>query len=130
MSLVAFDGLREYEYVVKVYMDKRSDIVSEYGDHQSLESGWHIAISLLHDIADVCSVYCGKRCFPHILWNYPDLLICVQHVQFGPDSSLHHILVNDILVREQGHVFDCILVSLTSIHYRPNLGWVFLRDHH
>ena len=98
-------------------MDEFSDIVLECGGHQLLECGWGITVSHLYYSALKCAEYFGECGFAHVLRLYARLLISFSHVQFGPESSMHNVVPNGILLRERCYFFPCVIVLLSQIKH-------------
>ena len=79
MFLMLFDRVTIYKYIVKIYVYKSSDIISENNGHELLECSRSVTISLLHSMAHECAINGGKHCFPHIFGFYAYLLIHVRY---------------------------------------------------
>ena len=98
-------------------MDELSDVVLECGGHQPLECGWGITVSHLYYLALKIAEYCGEHGFVHILRIYAHLLISFCHVQFGPESSMHNVVPDGILLRERCYIFPFVVILLSQIEY-------------
>ena len=48
-------GIREYEYIVKIYSYVYPNLFSEYPCHEPLKGGWCVAVTLLHDMRYKCA---------------------------------------------------------------------------
>ena len=55
MPLMLFECVVEHEYIIKIYMDEPSNVLSQYHHHKSLDCGRGIAVSLLHDLTQECT---------------------------------------------------------------------------
>ena len=55
MPLVLFKCVAKHEYIIKIYMDKSTNVLLQYHHHESLECGRGIAVSLLHDLTQECT---------------------------------------------------------------------------
>jgi hypothetical protein len=69
-----------HKYIVKIYMYKPSDEVSEDHHHETLECSGSIAISLLHCMAHKGAIDGSERSLPHVTRFHAYLFICVGHI--------------------------------------------------
>src|SRR5262245_148581 len=127
MFFVLFQRATIDEDIVKIYVDKSSDIISEYRRHYSLECCGRVAVSNLHRIAQKRSINCGKRCFPHIFRINAYLFICVRHIDLRSIFSSSNFGSNLLLIRERRYVFHSIIVSFPRIESGAKSS-IFLGD--
>jgi len=77
MPLVLFERVAKHEYIIEIYMDEPSNVLSQYHHHESLECGGGISVSLLHDLTQECTEDGRKGCFLNVLWVHAYLFIRV-----------------------------------------------------
>ena len=82
MGLVVLNAVREDEDIVKVHMDEFSQMVSENIDHDALEGGGCIAVTLLHDDAHHCPVDNCECHLPHVFRYDTHLLVDIRQIDF------------------------------------------------
>jgi hypothetical protein len=75
--LVLSYRITKHEYIIKIYMYKSSNELSEDCYHEPLECSWSITVSLLHCMAQKGAIYSGKCDFPHVCRLYMYLFVCV-----------------------------------------------------
>ncbi len=117
----------EDEEIVKVGIYEYAYRVSEDHCHQPQESGWHVAISLLHNVALECPEDCREGGLMDILQFNAYLLIRIGQVNLQVvffSSNIHPDLV---LIWEWSDILDRVIVVLTTIHDRMQFPR-FFRD--
>ena len=110
-----FNGMRKYKDVFQVDMDELADAIMKDGSHQSLESRGRIAITHLHHLAPECAKDGCKCCLMDVFWYNVYLFVCFGHIKLWSICCPGHIIANHILVREQSHVLDCVVVLFLQI---------------
>src|SRR5882762_10440964 len=143
MLLVLFDRIAKYKYIVKIYVYKSSDEISENYCHKTLECSGTIAISLLHHMAHEGAID-GSECgFPHITRFHTYLFICIGHINLRSIFRLSNVMSDLLLVGKGCYVLLCIVVLLStsmtvqsfapSFLYMHSMGvaWeTFVSSHH
>ena len=116
----------EDEEVVKVGIYEYAYCISKDCCHQPQESGWHVAISLLHNIALECPKDCREGGLMDILWFNVYLLVHVGQVNLQAVFCSSNIHPDLILIQEWSNILDHVVVPLTTIHDRmqfPQFFW-------
>ena len=80
MLFMFFNGMRIYEDVIQVDMDKLTDTVVKDGGHQSLEGRGCIAISHLHHLAPECAKDSCKSCLMDVFQYNAYLFVCFGYI--------------------------------------------------
>ena len=55
MPLMLLECVTKHKYIIEIYMDKSSNVLSQYYGHKSLECCRGIAIPLLHNLTQECA---------------------------------------------------------------------------
>ena len=75
-----------------------------------------IAIPLLHNVAYECANNHDK-CIVFDMFRYDVyLLVCIRHIQFEPVFCISNIVLDQILIREQGEVLNSVKVPFPTVY--------------
>src|ERR1700676_5472479 len=116
MLLVLFNRIAKYKYIVKIYMYKSSDEVSEDHHHETLECSGSVAISLLHCMAHEGAIDGSEHGLPHAARFHAYLFIRVGHIYLRSIFRLSNIMSDLLLIGEGCHVLLHIVVVLSTIY--------------
>ena len=61
MFLMLFDQVTVHKYIIKIYVYKSSDIISENNGHELLKCRRSVTVSLLHSMAHECAIIGGEH---------------------------------------------------------------------
>ena len=94
-------------------MDKLTDVIPKDSGHQLLECRGCVTVTHLYYLAPECAKYCGECHLMDMFQYNAYLFIRFGHIKFSVICHPGHIIANDILVREWGHVLDCVIVLVS-----------------
>ena len=128
MFLMLFDRVTIYKYIVKIYMYKSSNIISENNGHELLECSRGVTVSLLHSMAHKCAINGGKHGFPHIFGFHAYLFIRIRHIDLWSIFRSSYIMTYLLLVGERSYVFLHIIIAFAAIDDGAKFHTILLED--
>ena len=64
----------------------------------------------------------SKGCLPDIFWFDPDLLVHIWEIYFWVIFCSCDVHSDLILIQEQGHILDCVIVLFAAVNNCPQLS--------
>src|SRR5258706_14760645 len=119
MIFMFLNSVREYEYIIQIYVNELREKFSENSRHEPLECSRGITVSLLHHMAQKCPYDCAKCRIFHVVGFHANLLVCIGHVQFTTKPGTSDIVPDHILIRERREVLHRIEIALPAIDDCP-----------